>query len=108
MPNIQYFTPDTAVPSTGTYANAVNNAVALPNAADALLYIVNAGPNSIAFMLGTTSAVTTTVSTGMVLIAGQSIIVGAQGMTYIALIAVGALSFSGMSNGSTVNLTSGN
>ena len=98
--NIQYFTPDV---STGTSAGVASAAVALPNAADALLYIVNLGPNTISFKLGTTSAVTVTTSTGCALLPGQALIVGAQGMSYIATIAHGCL---GM--GSVLNLTSGN
>ena len=98
--NIQYFTPDV---SAGTSAGVASAAVALPNAADALLYLVNLGPNTISFKLGTTSAVTVTTSTGCALLPGQSLIVGAQGMSYIAIIAHGCL---GM--GSTINMTSGN
>ena len=98
--NIQYFTPDL---STGTSAGVASAAVALPNAADALLYLVNLGPNTISFKLGTTNAVTCLTSTGTALLPGKSIIVGAQGMNYIALIAHGSV---GM--GSTINLTSGN
>ena len=97
---IQYFTPDV---SAGTSAGKVSAAVALPNTADALLYIVNLGPNTISFKLGATNAVTVTTSTGCALLPGQGFIVGAAGMTYIALIAHGCL---GM--GSTINLTSGN
>ena len=98
--NIQYFTPDV---STGTSAGVASSTVALPNAADALLYIVNLGPNTISFKLGTSSAVTVTTSTGCALLPGQALIVGAQGMTHIATIAHGCL---GM--GSVLNLTSGN
>jgi hypothetical protein len=98
--NIQYFTPDV---STGTSAGAASAAVVLPNAADALLYLVNLGPNTISFKLGTTNAVTVTTSTGCALLPGQGLIVGAQGMSYIAMIAHGCV---GM--GSTINLTSGN
>ena len=98
--NIQYFTPDVSV---GTSAGVASAAVALPNSADALLYLVNLGPNTISFKLGTTSAVTVTTSTGCALLPGQSLIVGAQGMSYIAIIAHGCL---GM--GSTINMTSGN
>ena len=100
MPNIQYFTPDVSV---GTSAGKVSSNIALPNSADSLLYLVNLGPNTISFKLGTTSAVTVTTSTGCALIPGQSLIVGSQGMSYIAMIAHGCL---GM--GSTINLTSGN
>ena len=101
MPNIQYFTPDAAA---GAAATSVSAAVALPNSADALLLIVNLGPNTLSFKLGTTSGVSVTVSTGTAVIPGQSLIVGAQGMSYIALISHGG---TGMM-GSSVNLTSGN
>ena len=100
MPNIPYFTPDV---STGASAGLVSAAVALPNPADALLLITNMGPLTLAFKLGTTSAVTVTTSTGTALLPGQSLIVGAQGMSYIALIGMGSLG-----NSASVNLTSGN
>ena len=103
MPNIQYFTPDLSV---GTYANSTANAVALPNTADSLLYIVNQGPLHVAFQLGTTANAAKaglTPSTGMVVCAGQSLIVGTTGMGWIAMIGLGS-----QGNASTVNLTSGN
>ena len=100
-PNIQYFTPDVSV---GTSAGPTSAAQALPNSADALLYIVNMGPTHIFFKLGTTNAVTVTSATGQAVLAGQSLIVGAQGMSWIALCNSGGI------NGSfaVVNLTSGN
>ena len=98
--NIQFFTPDVSI---GTSAGTASSTVALPNSADALLYLVNLGPNTISFKLGSSSAVTVTTSTGCALLPGQALIVGAQGMSYIAMIAHGCL---GM--GSVLNLTSGN
>ena len=100
MPNIQYFTPDVSV---GASADITSTATALPNAADALLLITNLGPLSLFFKLGTSSAVAVTTSTGTALLASQSLIVGAQGMSYIAMVAMGSLG-----NSAVVNLTSGN
>ena len=101
MPNIQYFTPDVGA---GAAATSISAAVALPNPADALLYIVNLGPNALSFKLGTTNAVSVTPSTGTAVIPGQALIVGAQGMSYVAIISHGGVGMMG----STVNLTSGN
>ena len=100
MPNIQFFTPDVSV---GTTADITSTVTALPNSADALLLITNLGPLTLVFKLGTSNAVTVTTSTGTALLAGQSLIVGAQGMSYIAMIAMGSLG-----NSAVVNLTSGN
>ena len=100
MPNIQYFTPDVSV---GTSAGRASSNIALPNSADALLYIVNLGPNTISFKLGTDNTVSVATNTGCALIPGQALIVGSQGMSYIAMIAHGC-----MGMGSTINLTSGN
>jgi hypothetical protein len=100
MPNIQYFTPDV---SQGISAGQQPAVFALPNSADALLYLVNLGSSAVFFKLGTDNTVTVTPSTGQAIGAGQSLIVGAQGMSYIAICTSGA-------NGafSTVNMTSGN
>ena len=100
MPNIQYFTPDV---SAGASAGLTSAAVALPNSSDSLLLITNLGPLTVVFKLGTSSAVTVTTSTGTALLPGASLIVGAQGMSYIALIGVGSVG-----NAAAVNLTSGN
>jgi len=105
MPNIQYFTPDI---SAGDFAGPTSAAVALPNPADSLLYLVNLGSCTVYFKLGTTSAVSVTPQTGMALNPGQSLIVGAQGMSYIAMIVTGSLGQGLIQSGSPVNLTSGN
>ena len=68
-----------------------------------VLLITNLGPLTAVFKLGTTNAVTVTINTGTALLPGQSLIVGAQGMSYIALIGVGSLG-----NSAIINLTSGN
>ena len=100
MPNIQYFTPDV---SQGISAGQPASVYALPNPTDSLLYLVNLGSSAVFFKLGTDNTVTVTPSTGQAIGAGQSLIVGAQGMSYIAICTSGA-------NGafSTVNMTSGN
>jgi hypothetical protein len=100
MPNIEYFTPDV---TTAASAGAVSAAVALPNSADALLLLTNLGALTAFFKLGTTNAVTVTASTGTALMPGQSLIVGAQGMSYIAFIGTGSVG-----NSATINMTSGN
>ena len=106
MPNIQYFTPDTGVPSTGTSAGTTAAAVALPNAADALLYIFNLGSWPVFFKLGigATAAISgLTPASGCPVLPGQGLIVGVGANTYIGLVISG-----GMGGNTTVNLTSGN
>lgn len=102
MPNIQYFTPDV---SQGVSAGPAAVAFAIPNTADALLYIFNMGPTHIFFKLSTTALLAVsglTASTGCPVLAGQALIVGAAGMSYI-----GMLNSGGQGGYATVNLTSG-
>jgi hypothetical protein len=101
VPNIQFFTPDL---SAGISPGAVSAAFALPNSADALLYITNLGSLAVAFKLGANSGVTVTKTTGMVLNPGQYVIVGSAGMTHIAMVSIGGMA----SQCAQINLTSGN
>jgi hypothetical protein len=104
MPNIQYFTPDLAV---GAFAGPASAAIAIPAPGDALLLISNLGPNILSFKLGATNAVSCTTSNGTPVFPGQQLLVGSAGMSYVALIAHGALTGPGLGNGAVVNLTSG-
>jgi len=99
-PTIQYFTPSAGVNTSASFSNGVT---ALPDPTANLLRITNMGANSITFKLGADNTVTTTQSTGTALMGGTSLIVGAQGMAYIALFCCG-----GPSSSSVVNLSSGN
>jgi len=100
MPNIQYFTPDV---SQGISAGQPASVYALPNPTDSLLYLVNLGSSAVFFKLGTNDTVTVTPSTVQAIPAGQALIVGAQGMSFIAICNSG-----GGGAFSTVNMTSGN
>ena len=100
MPNIQYFTPDV---SQGVSAGQPASVYALPNPVDSLLYIVNLGSGAVFFRLGIDDTVTVTPSTGQAILAGQGLIVGAAGMSFIAICNSG-----GGGASSVVNLTSGN
>ena len=95
------FTPDASV---GASAGQVSSTVLLPGtpASDTTLRIVNLGSMAVAVKLGTSSAVSCTMSTGTVIMPGQEVYLGIGANTYIAIL-TGAPGTS-----STINLTTGN
>lgn len=74
---------------------------ALPGSGNQTLYLVNAGPSAVAVLLGG-STVAVTETTGLVLLAGQSIFLGIGSNTYIAAIALG-----GSPSNTQLNLAAG-
>ena len=98
---LAYFTPDA---SSGASFGSSSSAVALPGtpASDTLVMVTNYGSIPVAVKLGT-SAVTVTKTTGLLILAGQSVAIGLGGATYIAGIATGAIG----SQQALVNLTTG-
>ena len=96
------FAPDASVGGSFGFASS---AIALPGtpSADAMVRVCNLGPCHISVALGTSSAVTTTQSTGLIVLAGQVqyLTIGA-GDTYIAGVACG-----GPGNASTCNISCG-
>jgi hypothetical protein len=95
------FTPDASV---GCSAGPTAAAVLLPGtpASDTTLRVTNIGNNPVGVKLGTSSAVTCTMSTGLVVMPGQTEYLGIGANTYLAL-CTGAPGTS-----SSVNLTTGN
>lgn len=104
MANIQEssFAVDAAVGASfgGTTSN-----VAVPGtpASDTILKVTNLGPCHIAIKLGASIAVVVTPSTGLIILAGQSVNLTLGANTFIAGIACG-----GSQSSSTVNIASGN
>ncbi len=94
------FTPDASI---GTSAGGTSAAVLLPGtpATDTTVRVCNVGSMPVAVKLGTTSAVTCTMSTGLVVMPGRTEYLGIGANTYIAL----TTGTPGTS--STVNLTTG-
>jgi len=100
-----YFTPDASV---GTSFNSTSSAVLLPGtpASDTLVMVTNLGPLAVAVKLGS-STVSVTPTTGAVVLAGQSVALGISTNTYIAGVAIGAITGLGTSQSTVVNLTTG-
>jgi hypothetical protein len=94
------FTLDTAA---GTSFGATSSAVALPGipGSDLVVRICNLGPCHLACKLGG-SGVTVTPSTGIVVLAGQVLVLALAGATYIAGVSCG-----GTGTASTVNIATG-
>lgn len=95
------FTLDAAV---GTSFGFASTAVLLPGtpATDACVRVANLGPCHITVKLGTSSAATVTQSTGLTVLAGETVYLTIGSNTYIAGVAAG-----GPGNTSTVNLATG-
>jgi len=102
---LAYFTPDA---SAGASFGAASSAVALPGtlANDTLVMVTNVGSLPVAVKLGG-STVTVTTTTGLVILAGQSVALGIGSNTYIAGAAVGAIQGLGLSQCAVINLTTG-
>ena len=97
---LEGFTLDVAA---GTSFGATSSAVLLPGTpgADLTVRICNLGPCHVAIRLGG-STVTVTPSTGIVVLAGQVLVLALAGATYIAGVSCG-----GTGTASTVNIATG-
>lgn len=90
----------------GTSFGFASTAVAIPGTSlgtDTAVRVTNLGPCHITVKLGATNAVTVTQSTGITILAGDTLYLTLGANTFIAGVAAG-----GPGNSSTVNLATGN